>query len=243
LNNTKHYRTIRSFVKREGRITPAQKTAFETLLPIYGLPTTRLDFSDIFKNQLPVFLEIGFGMGQSLAEMAAAFPEINFIGVEVHRPGVGALLQAIHERHLSNIRISSIDAVTLLTEQIPDHSLDKIQIFFPDPWHKKRHHKRRLIQPAFIQLVYQKLKPQGILHIATDWQDYADHITAVMDQESRFKSLNDAEKLPREYTWRPTTKYEQRGERLHHVTHDFLFISKRPLFQQEFFPSDPDNNR
>jgi len=226
MNTAKPHRVIRSFVKREGRITPAQKTAFETLMPIYGLPETPLNLSDLFKNKQPIFLEIGFGMGQSLAEMALTFPDINFIGVEVHRPGVGALLNAIQEHSLSNIRISSIDAVTLLTEQIPDHSLDKIQIFFPDPWHKKRHHKRRLIQPAFIQLVYQKLKPQGILHIATDWQDYAEHITAIMQNESRFESVNDAEKLPREYTWRPTTKYEQRGQRLNHAIYTLLFVAK-----------------
>lgn len=226
MNTAKPHRVIRSFVKREGRITPAQKTAFETLMPIYGLPETPLNLSDLFKNKQPIFFEIGFGMGHSLAEMARSFPDINFIGVEVHRPGVGALLNAIQEHSLSNIRISSIDAVTLLTEQIPDHSLDKIQIFFPDPWHKKRHHKRRLIQPAFIQLVYQKLKPQGILHIATDWQDYAEHITAIMQNESRFESVNDAEKLPREYTWRPTTKYEQRGQRLNHAIYTLLFVAK-----------------
>ena len=174
-NNT-YLRRIRSFVKREGRFTPAQKRAFEELWPVYGIEN---DDTPIECGKQCV-LEIGFGNGATLAEMAMQEPGVNFIGIEVHRPGVGNLLRLIQEHEIKNLRIVCDDAVDVLTKRIADASLDRLQLFFPDPWPKKKHHKRRIVQPVFAQLVRSKLKTDGVFHMATDWQDYAEHMLEVM---------------------------------------------------------------
>jgi len=226
MTEEKHRRPIRSFVRREGRITKAQKQALGELWPLYGLTrhsgTTVLLQSDIRK---PVILEIGFGMGDSLVEMAKSNPDKNFIGVEVHRPGVGACLQGIHREQLTNLKLFCDDVNDVLNQAISDQSLDVIQIFFPDPWPKQRHHKRRLIQPDFVKLLHQKLKPSGILHIATDWKNYAEHIQRVMAISGLFLSFSfrDREVGSSIFLSRPTTKFEQRGKRLGHEIWDFIY--------------------
>lgn len=226
--NTPHLRTVRSFVRREGRMTPRQKQAIELHWQAYGLnPHQPLEsFEPVFGAPGEVILEIGFGMGESLLAMAQGHPEQNFIGIEVHRPGVGALLDAIEAHRLRNIRVYNADAVDILTNIIPDESLHRLQIFFPDPWHKKRHQKRRLVQAPFITLVAQKLKPQGTMHIATDWGDYAEYVLAVMAQDMRFENLaGDRHFVPRP-DYRPVTKFEKRGLRLGHRIWDIIY-SKR----------------
>jgi tRNA (guanine-N7-)-methyltransferase len=208
---------IRSFVRRAGRVTARQRRALENLWGDYVFELTdTLTLSDIFPTG-PVTLEIGFGMGASLAEMAEQQPEMNFLGVEVHRPGVGSLLADIEERGLSNIRIICADIIDVLQRVITESSLDRILIFFPDPWHKKRHHKRRLVQPDFIRQLILLLKPNGILHMATDWENYAEHMQEVMQQFSDFKQLS-SEADPR-----PETKFERRGLRLGHKVTDLVY--------------------
>ncbi len=175
-------RPIRSFVKREGKLTTGQQNALHELWSTQGvdLSSDELDLDELFGRSAPVVLEIGFGNGLSLADMAEAHPEMNFFGIEVHRPGVGSCLVQAKKRKLTNIRVSGDDAVLVLNQQIPDESLDRIQIFFPDPWHKKRHYKRRLIQPDFVENLVKKLKGGGQIHVATDWQHYAEHVLAVL---------------------------------------------------------------
>jgi tRNA (guanine-N7-)-methyltransferase len=218
-------RRIRSFVLRAGRMTPGQQRAFDEYWPQQGLLREQglLDFQQAFGRTAPVILEIGFGMGQSLVEMAAAAPERDFIGIEVHRPGVGKLLHSMAERGVGNIRIYCDDAVEVLQQCIPDASLAGAQIFFPDPWHKKKHHKRRLIQPDFVQLLRGKLAPGGVLHVATDWQDYAEQILEVLSAAPGFKNQAGDGYAPRP-DYRPKTKFEQRGERLGHGVWDLLFV-------------------
>ncbi len=219
MNDALSYRPIRSFVRREGRMTRAQKQALEELWPLYGL-TCEHTLENCFSNRKnvrnPVVLEIGFGMGESLVEMAKLNPNKNFIGVDVHRPGVGSCLQNIHREQLANLKLFCDDVNDVLTKVIPDHSLDTIQIFFPDPWPKKRHHKRRLIQPNFVTLLHKKLKPNGTLHIATDWENYAEHIQKVVNEFGLFTSLSSS-------PFRPITKFEQRGKRLGHDIWDFYY--------------------
>lgn len=219
----KFIRPIRSFVKREGKLTSGQKNAIDELWPVYGvdLSEQQIDLAGLFGRDAFTVLEIGFGNGLSLADMAEAFPQHNFFGVEVHRPGVGSLLVQVKHRGLSNIRVSQDDAVQVLEQQVPDSSLDRVQIFFPDPWHKKRHHKRRLIQPGFVGTLVDKLKPGGVVHVATDWQNYAEHILEVLEQESRLQ--NTVEQYAPKPDYRPDTKYEERGKRLGHGVWDLLF--------------------
>jgi tRNA (guanine-N7-)-methyltransferase len=183
-------RPIRSFVKREGKLTGGQKNALEQLWPTHGvdLGDQRLDLTELFGRSAPVVLEIGFGNGLSLADMAEAHPEMDFFGIEVHRPGVGSCLVQAKKRALNNIRVSGEDAVLVLNQQIADGSLERVQIFFPDPWHKKRHHKRRLIQPVFVEQLVAKLKPGGQIHVATDWQNYAEHVLAVLTTNTNLKN-------------------------------------------------------
>ena len=213
-------RKIRSFVKREGRTSKRQANAVKELLPKYGInfSDTPIDLSKLFQYDAPVTLEIGFGMGDSLAQMAMTCPATNFIGIEVHKPGVGSLLATIGENDINNIRIFHFDAVEVLQKSIPDKSLDKVQIFFPDPWPKKRHHKRRLIQTDFVNLLAQKLKPGGQIHIATDWKNYAEWIQEVMANSSEFKRL--PEDTPHQ---RPMTKFEKRGIDLGHGVWDMIY--------------------
>ncbi|MBK1692507.1 tRNA (guanosine(46)-N7)-methyltransferase TrmB [Ectothiorhodospira mobilis] len=219
-----HHRPIRSFVRREGRLTPGQQRALERHWPRWGVEPGHgpLDLETLFGRRAPVTLEIGFGNGESLAQMAAADPERDFLGVEVHRPGVGHLLQRLEDLGLDNVRVASHDAVELVREQIPEAGLDCVQVFFPDPWPKKRHHKRRLIQPAFVQQLRRGLRPGGRLHLATDWEDYARHMLEVMTAAEGFVNTAPEDGFaPRGE--RPLTKFEQRGQGLGHGVWDLVF--------------------
>lgn len=218
-------RKVRSFVLREGRLTAGQQKALDALWPRFGLERAAgvLDAQQVFGRDAPRVLEIGYGMGHSLVQMAAAEPDKDFIGIEVHRPGVGALLMAIEESGVTNLRSYCDDAVEILEQCIADASLSRVQLYFPDPWHKKKHHKRRIVQPAWVQLVQRKLAPGGVLHMATDWQDYADHMLAVMQAENGWQNLaSDQTYVPRP-DWRPETKFERRGARLGHGVWDLLY--------------------
>lgn len=219
-------RKIRSFVRREGRLTRGQQRGLDVIWPQFGIEHDIgvLDLDKIFTRSAPRVLEIGFGNGASLAQQARQHPEIDFLGIEVHRPGVGNLLQVIEREGLSNIRVMQEDAVEIVREQIPLNSLDKVQLFFPDPWHKKKHHKRRIVQLDFAALLYERLKPGGIFHMATDWQHYAEHMLAVMNAAPGYKNLsagNDYMPRPED---RPLTKFEQRGHRLGHGVWDLMFV-------------------
>ncbi len=223
--NSPRRRAIRSFVLRGGRITAGQRKAFEENWPRYGLDVKSgmLDYANVFQRRARTVLEIGFGMGDSLLQMAQAAPATNFIGVEVHRPGVGRILAGIDRTQLSNIRIFQADALDVLQQCIADGSLSCVLIFFPDPWHKKRHHKRRLIQPEFIELVTAKLTAQGVVHIATDWQPYAEHCMQVLSDNPQLRHSVSADLHALRSERRPLTKFEQRGQRLGHGVWDIIF--------------------
>lgn len=215
--------TIRSFVLRAGRMGSGQQKALDELSPLFVLPyqPKPLDLAAAFQRQAPKILEIGFGMGGATAEIAQAHPENDYLGIEVHTPGVGALLKQIGERNLSNLRIIQHDAVEVLQHMIDDASLNGIHIYFPDPWHKSRHHKRRLIQAGFVTLLAQKLKSDGYLHLATDWQNYAEQMLEVLSGEHSLS--NTAPGYAPRPDYRPLTKFEQRGLRLGHGVWDLLF--------------------
>lgn len=218
-------RPIRSFVRREGRFTDAQRRAVETLLPRYGVPAGEgaIDFVALFGRNAPVHLEIGFGNGDALAAMAAAHPENSYLGIEVHRPGIGALLRRVDSLGLSNVRVIAGDAVEFLTQRIPEHSLAAVYLFFPDPWPKKRHHKRRLVQTAFAALVRSRLRPGGRWHLATDWEDYARHMLAVLSVEAGFTNAAGVGQFSPRPAERPLTRFERRGQRLGHGVWDLEF--------------------
>ena len=219
----KPLRAIRSYVKREGKLTKGQHNAIHELWPIYGLDLCDnvVDLAELFSRSATNIVEIGFGNGLSLAQMAEAHPQDNFLGIEVHTPGVGSLLVQVKKQALSNIRVSGSDAVLVFEQQIPDNSIDRVQIFFPDPWHKKRHHKRRLIQPAFVDKLVAKLKIGGVLHVATDWQNYAEHILEVLNNNVQLN--NTADQYAAKPIYRPNTKYEERGLKLGHGVWDLVF--------------------
>ena len=216
-------RPIRSFVLRQGRISNAQQRAYETLLPSLGIAysDTAIDLDRVFGRHAPKILEIGFGMGESTAQIAKDHPENDYLGIEVHTPGVGSLLKYIQEFNLSNLRLIQHDAVEVLRHMFALASLDGAHIFFPDPWHKKRHHKRRLIQPEFVALLCNRLKPGAYLHVATDWQDYAEQVLAVLSTEPQL--INTAPGYAPRPQYRPLTKFEQRGLRLGHGVWDIIF--------------------
>lgn len=224
-DNPKHPRQIRSFVKRQGRMTQGQSRALESLIPDYGVDHIegKFDYAAIFGRQAETVLEIGFGMGQSLVAQAGNHPEINYLGVEVHLPGVGSLLNAMEAEGLENLRVSGEDAVVLLRDHIDTDSLDGIQIFFPDPWHKKRHHKRRLIQPEFVTELAKRLKPGGFIHLATDWENYAEQMLEVLSSEALLKNTSETDDYVPRPDSRPLTKFEQRGHRLGHGVWDLMF--------------------
>jgi len=224
----KHLRTIHSFVKRQGRLTSGQELALETQWSIYGIDYTEdtLDFEELFGRNTGTVLEIGFGNGDSLWKMAQASPELNFIGIEVHRPGVGHLLRLIEDSDCENLRVSNQDAIDVLQHQIPDHSLDRVQLFFPDPWHKRKHNKRRIVQEQFIQQLAKKLKPGGVFHLATDWKDYAQHMLTTLNDSDLFSNLSDDNTFVPKPDTRPTTKFEKRGHRLGHGVWDLQFKTK-----------------
>lgn len=218
-------RQIRSFVLRTGRKTPSQQRAFDELWPKYGLQIAdgMQNLQELFGRQSDVVIEIGFGMGDSLIDMAKASPDTDFIGIEVHTPGVGRLLNLIEENQLSNIRTYTEDAVEVLENCIADHSLQKVQIFFPDPWHKKKHNKRRIVQLEFVQKIRKKLKSGGTIHLATDWENYAEHMIEVMSAADGFINQKGAGMYSEKPAYRPITKFERRGQRLGHGVWDLLF--------------------
>jgi tRNA (guanine-N7-)-methyltransferase len=219
-------RTVHSFVIRAGRMTEAQQAARDRMWPSCGLAVTSgpLDSLSVFGRQAPLVLEIGFGMGSSLVEMAKAAPEKNFVGVEVHPPGIGNLLKLVEQEGLTNMRVYQADAKVVLEQCIANGQLDCIQIFFPDPWHKTRHHKRRLIQSAFINELRPKLATGGILHLATDWEPYALQMMEVLSAAPGFRNAFGEGIYATEHA-RPSTKFEQRGQKLGHGVWDLMFLA------------------
>ena len=216
--------TIRSFVLRQGRISPAQQRACDELLPRYGVAASApFDWNAVFGRTAPVVLEIGFGMGETTAAIAAAQPHVDFVGVEMHLPGVGALLRRVDDAKLTNVRILRSDAVDVVANIAPG-SLAGIHVYFPDPWPKKRHHKRRLLQPPFVRALAACLAEGGYLHVATDWQPYADEILSALTAEPALR--NTADGFAARPQWRPLTKFEQRGIARGHAVFDLLFTKR-----------------
>lgn len=216
---------MRSFVRREGRITPAQQRALEQLWPTYGIEYTEklIDSAVEFHRAAPLSIDIGFGNGLSTLHIAQHQPHWNHLGIEVYRSGVGSLLKGIDERELGNVRAVCADAVDVLTNMVPDESVDRFLIFFPDPWPKKRHHKRRLVQPEFANLVAAKLNANGIFHLATDWQPYAEWMLAVLDAHDDFTNLAGMGQYADKPDYRPQTKFEARGQNLGHGVFDLIY--------------------
>ncbi|MDN3652608.1 tRNA (guanosine(46)-N7)-methyltransferase TrmB [Thalassotalea ponticola] len=221
----KYIRKVRSYVKREGRLTKGQARALETLWDSMGLNHSdgMLDMHAVFGNNNPVTLEIGFGMGKSLVEMAKNDPSRNFIGIEVHRPGVGACLALAEEQGVTNLRVYEHDAIEVIADCIPKGSIDTLQLFFPDPWHKARHHKRRIVKPEFIESVRQLLAIGGVFHMATDWQNYAECMLDDMTGAPGFKNLSATDDYVPRPDSRPLTKFENRGQTLGHGVWDLQF--------------------
>ena len=225
-NDKRGYRTIRSFVRRAGRLTSSQARALEELWPSMGIDysAAALDLTAEFGRKVPVVLEIGFGNGETLVQTAAARPELDFLGIEVHEPGVGHCLLRAHDAGVRNLRLIRRDALEVLKQQIAPASLSRVNLYFPDPWPKKRHHKRRIVQPAFLDLVADRLEPGGALHIATDWANYAEHINEMLDEFGRFDCVERREHggdLPLD---RPETKFERRGLTKGHRIYDWRFV-------------------
>lgn len=227
-SSSTHLRRIKSFVLREGRLTQGQQRALDTQFPLFGLKhdkTKAFNFDEIFDRTAPVILEIGFGNGESLHQMAVEHADWNFIGIEVHGPGVGNLLYQIEQAETQNVRVMRDDAIDVLNDNIPDNSLDRLNLFFPDPWHKTRHYKRRIVRDEWLKLVAKKLKSDGILHIATDWDDYARHVRAKIIENALFTEITEHADI-KAWLQRPTTKFEQRGLRLGHRITDLAYRKK-----------------
>jgi tRNA (guanine-N7-)-methyltransferase len=216
-------RSIRSYVLRQGRVTAAQASAVERLMPVYGIAFSPapLDLEQAFGRRAPKILEIGFGMGETTAAIAQAHPECDYLGIEVHTPGVGALLRHIESLGLTNVRVVQHDAVEVVERMIGPGALDGVHVFFPDPWPKKRHHKRRLLQPGFVHLLATRMKPGAYLHAATDWEDYAAQMLEVLSAEPLLE--NTATGFAPRPAGRPLTKFETRGTRLGHGVWDLVF--------------------
>lgn len=224
-----HSRPIRSYVLRQGRLTDAQARALEELWPRYGIGDgdTPLEPAALFGRAAPLVVEIGFGDGAATWRMAQAEPDKNFIGVEVHQPGVGRLLQSLEQHGLDNVRIACTDAVPFLRDRLADASIAELRIYFPDPWPKKRHHKRRIIQAEFLDLAATRMCPGGLLHLATDWRNYAEHMLDVLKAHPAFENLSPTGGGCQRPPWRPETKYERRGQRLGHDSFDLVFRRRR----------------
>lgn len=216
-----HHRRVRSFVRRPGRLTPAQQRALDELLPRYELGPEIEDMTGAFDRPGPLVVEIGFGNGEALAWMAVNEPQKNFVGIEVHEPGVGRLLRKLESEGLENVRVAMRDAVEVLRDQAGPGSIDELRIYFPDPWPKKRHHKRRLVQRDFLRLAAERLRPGGLLHLATDWQPYAEWMLEQLRPLEQFRTLGDPF-VPRP-RWRPRTHFEERGARKGHAIFDLLY--------------------
>ena len=223
----RQHRRIKSFVMRAGRMTEGQQRGLDQGTPLYVLPLADapVDFDQVFGRSAPRTLEIGFGMGHSLLEMAAAAPDQDFIGVEVHRPGVGALLNGVLTQGLTNLRVYDCDAIEVLNRCIADNSLDRLMLFFPDPWHKARHHKRRLLQPATIGMIAERLLPGGVLHAATDHPGYAEHIAEAGDGEPWLRRADPGAPLPISVA-RPTTKYETKAQAAGSVVTELIWVRR-----------------
>jgi len=221
-------RRIRSFVQRSGRMTPSQQNALDQQWPNFGLELSDgwLDFRQLFGNDNPVIMEIGFGMGDSLITMAKTMPENNYLGIEVHKPGVGRLLNNAQTEGLTNLKVFCDDAIEVMAQCIPDHSLCGVQLFFPDPWHKKKHNKRRIVQAKFAQDILQKLAPNGIFHMATDWEPYAEHMMEVMEAAPGYSNLAGADQFSPQPDFRPVTKFQRRGEGKGHGVWDLMYKSQ-----------------
>ena len=218
-------RSIRSFVVRAGRMTSGQEKAHAEYWPRYGLPysATAIDLDALFGRRAHRVLEIGFGNGDNLLALAGMRPEDDFLGIEVHPPGVGHLLHGVATQGLTNVRVSNHDAVEVLENQIPPASLDEVLILFPDPWHKKRHHKRRIVQDGFLDLIASRLKPGGLLRLATDWVPYAEHMLECLARNAHYENaIGGGDYAPRDNA-RPVTRFERRGHRLGHEVRDLVF--------------------
>lgn len=223
--NGRALRRVRSFVRRQGRLTKGQQLALDDYWPLMGVDfhAETVDIATLFGREAPTVLEIGFGMGASLVTTASQHPQQNFLGIEVHLPGVGACLASAHEAHLRNLRVMCHDAVEVLDKMLPPESLDCVQLFFPDPWHKARHNKRRIVQVPFVEQVLSKLKPSGVFHMATDWQNYAEHMLEVMNSVTGYRNLSASDDYVPRPDSRPLTKFEVRGQRLGHGVWDLMF--------------------
>jgi tRNA (guanine-N7-)-methyltransferase len=223
-------RAVRSFVVRNGRTTVAQADALQRLLPDFSIPYQDhgVDLAVHFGRSAPVWLEIGFGNGDVLLNLAVEHPEVNVLGAEVHQSGIGHALIGIESRALGNVRLIQHDAMEILENMLPEQSLERLFLLFPDPWHKKRHHKRRIVQSDFLDAVARTLKPGGILHCATDWAEYAQWMLERIEADSRFANLAGAGNASPRPDWRPVTRFEQRGHRLGHSVVDLLYARKAP---------------
>jgi tRNA (guanine-N7-)-methyltransferase len=227
MTEVKYLRKIQSFVRRSGRISKAQSIGLNELWHDYGvnLNEKKLDFNKLFLSKNNVTLEVGFGNGDSLLEMAIDQPNQNFLGVEVYEAGVGRLINEANKNKLSNLKIIKDDAVEVLTNNILDNSISHFQLFFPDPWHKKKHHKRRIVQISFLDLLSNKLKKDGVVHIATDWENYAEHIMELLESHSHFKNCAGDHMYSLRPKNRPLTKFENRGQKLGHGVWDIIFTN------------------
>ncbi|WP_416695751.1 tRNA (guanosine(46)-N7)-methyltransferase TrmB [Candidatus Pseudothioglobus sp. Uisw_050_01] len=227
MTEVKYLRKIQSFVRRSGRISKAQSIGLNELWHDYGvdLNEKKLDFNKLFLSKNNVTLEVGFGNGDSLLEMAIDQPNQNFLGIEVYEAGVGRLINEANKNKLSNLKIIKDDAVEALTNNILDDSISHFQLFFPDPWHKKKHHKRRIVQISFLDLLSNKLKKDGIVHIATDWENYAEHIMELLESHSHFKNCAGVHMYSLRPKNRPLTKFENRGQKLGHGVWDIIFTN------------------
>jgi len=223
-------RHIRSYVRREGRMTVSQKRAMDVLWPRWGIDKKKqpVDIKELFGRSATTHLDVGFGSGDTLLAMASALPQDNFVGIEVYRNGVAQVLKNCEEQQLNNVRVICEDAVEALDHMLPAASMDRVYLYFPDPWHKKRHHKRRLVQTAFADRIARVLKPGGEWLIATDWQNYAEHMLEVLNPHPAFDNLSPTGDFVPRHTTRPLTRFERRGQRLGHDVFDFTYRRRDP---------------